>query len=360
MSLEVTGLQRQLLHSGRMHWLTASHVKSSLCLLLVSLSFSLIHLQPAQASNSAPQPRASGNVRAYAAFRTRGTHGFRIYVTGSPEGVRLVASRRHEAAIYLARDGFANQNGIHANFGRLGKIDLRFHALRKAHRTLGQAKDQTGCELRLKDKYGYFTGTALFRGEERFTELRRQTVYGRAAPSQTPKCVGRSSRSARAIELETTSSRQREFSTGILIPIRSSFIASRSFIAGGEAISGIRSLVRSGVPLNLAKLPPEGVPFRAESIQEYGRLAIVRLLVAKGSKDSFVVGDDQKVTVVPPRPFSGRVEYDRCAPRSGLDWRGSLRASLPGLSEAVFAGKRFTASLKPGGRCQLVGLRVDD
>jgi hypothetical protein len=330
-------------------WLTAINIKRAVCLCFAFASSSLIHLQAARATDSALQARTSGAVRAYAAFRTRGTHGFRIYVTGSPESVRLVASRRHEAAVYLARDGFANQNEIHANFGRLGKIDLRFHALRKARRTLGQAKDPAGCELRLKDKYGYFTGTVVFRGEERFTELRRRRVHGRAAPAQTLQCRRRSSRGTRAIQLET-SEKQREFLTGILIPIQSSFIASRSFAAGGEAISGIRSLVRSGVPLNLAKLPSTGVPFRAESIQEYGRLAIVRLLVARGSKDRFMVDANQKVTVVPPRPFSGRVEYDRCAP--GLNWRGSLRASLPGLPNAAFAGKRFTASLKPGGRCR--------
>jgi hypothetical protein len=302
--------------------------------------------------DSTVRSRTSGAVRAYAAFQAQGTNGFRIYVTGSPDSVRLVASRRHEAAIYLDREGIANQDGIHASFGQVGKVDLRFHALRKARRTLGQAGGRTGCELKPKDKYGYFTGAAVFRGEEGFTRLRERKVFGRAAPAQRLKCIKQSPRSVGGAPLDATADKRREFSTGMSIPIRSSFIALRSLVVGGEAISGVRSLVRSGVSLNLAKLPSTGVPFRAESIQEYGRLAIIRLLVAKGSVGSFSVDADQDVTVVPPRPFSGQVEYRRCASRSNLAWSGSLRLSLPGLPNAAFAGKSFTASLKPGGRCQ--------
>lgn len=344
-------------HSERLSWPGTSWAKFAMTLSLTCALLCVVQLQlvqSAHAIDSALRPRAGGAVRAYAAFQTRGTNGFRIYVTGSPNSVRLVASRRHEAAIYLDREGTANQNGIHANFGRVGKVDMRFHALRKARRTLGQPGGRTGCKLNLKDKYGYFTGTAVFRGEEGFTKLRERKVFGRAAPTQRLKCIEQSPRSGGDTPLDATSARRREFSTGISIPIRSSFIALRSLIAGGEAISGVRSLVRSGVSLNLSKLPSTGVPFRAESIQEYGRLAIIRLLVAKGPIDSLTVDADQNVTVAPPRPFSGQVEYRRCASRSNLAWSGSLRLSLPGLPNAAFAGKSFTASLKPGGRCQPV------
>jgi hypothetical protein len=357
MSSETISFLRRFrnLRDRRQPWLASDQGSCLLSLILACLLLCLGQLQLAQsakATDSAPQPRASGAVRAYAAFRTHGTNGFRIYVTGSPKGVRLMASKRHEAAIYLDRRGFANQDGMRASFGRLGKIHLRFHPLHKARRTLGQPANWTGCQLKLKDKYGYFTGIVAFRGEEGFTKLRQRNIYGRAAPAQRLKCIEESSRSAPDIPLKVTLDQQRQFSTGISIPIRSSFIALRSLIAGGEAISGIRSLVRSGVPLNLAKLPSTGVPFRAESIQEYGRLAVIRLLVAKGSKRSFVVDSNQNVTVMPPTPFSGEAEYRRCAPRSTLQWRGSVRVSLPGLSNAAFAGKGFTASLKPGGRCQ--------
>jgi hypothetical protein len=285
----------------------------------------------------------SSEVRAYAAFRTHGTNGFRIFVTGSPRGVRLVAARRHEAAIYLDRLGIADQNGMHASFGRVGKIDLRFHALHKARRTLGQPKDWTGCRLKLKDKYGYFTGTVAFRGEEGFTKLHRNKVYGRAAPAQRLKCIEGSTRPLKSVVQAGDLEPRAEFNMGSLDPLR-------SFVAGGEAISDVRSLVRGGVPLNLVKLPPRGVPFRTEVFQERGLVLIIRILVAKGKNGSFVTGPSNSVTVTPPKPFSGKGEYNGCA-RPAEDWQGLVKVSLPGLSNVTFGGKKFNFGLKPEKRC---------
>lgn len=349
MSSEINRLKHplRLLHRGRSSWLTTNRAKCATSLFFACVLLCAAQLQLAQSAhalNSEPRSRASGAVRAYAAFRARGTNGFRIYVTGSPRGVRLVAARRHEAAIYLDRLGIANQDGMHAAFGRVGKIDLRFHALHKARRTLGQPADWTGCDLKLKDKYGYFTGTVVFRGEEGFTKLRRRKVYGRAAPAQRLKCIARAARPLNGVTQKGNSEARPELNVGSLYPLR-------DFIAGGEAISGIRSLVRTGVPLNLAKLPSAGVPFRAESIQEYGRWVVSRLLVAKGSADSLVEGPNKSATVTPPKPFSGKGEFHGCAARSIAEWRGSIKVSLPGLSNVIFGGDRFTFSFKPEGRC---------
>jgi hypothetical protein len=256
--------------------------------------------------------------------------------------VELVAARRHEAAIYLDQGGFANQGGIRASFGRLGKIDLRFHALRRAQRTLGHPADWTGCKLKLKDKYGYFTGTAVFRGEEGFTKLRRHKVYGRAAPAQRLKCL---SGSARPLNDPVQNAGNRpELSMTSLKPLR-------NFIAGGEAITGVVSLVRSGVPLNLAKLPAKGVPFRAEALHLQGDLLIWRILVAKGDSTSFVTGPPKSATVTPPKPFSGKGEYHGCPTRVVAEWRGSVQVSLPGLSNITYGGNRFNFGFKPGERC---------
>jgi hypothetical protein len=199
--------------------------------------------------------------------------------------------------------------------------------------------------LKLKDKYGYFTGTVVFRGEERFTELRRHKVYGRAAPAQRLKCIARSARSLSDIARKSDSDAQPELSITSLYPLR-------SFIAGGEAITGLRSLTRSGVRLNLAKLPSRGVPFRAEAIQERGFLLILRVLVAKGNNASFFVeGLNKSATVMPPKPFLGEGEYHGCATPSVAEWRGSLKVSLPGLTNLTFGGNKFNFSFKPEGRC---------
>lgn len=346
---EVNRLKHPLrfLHQGRLTWITTHPVKSaaSLSLTCALLCVAQLHLaQPSRALNSEPRSRASGAVRAYSAFRTRGTNDFRIFVTGSPRGVRLVAARRREAAIYLDRRGVANQDGIRASFGRLGKIDLRFHALRRAQRTLGQPADWTGCKLKLKDKYGYFTGTVVFRGEERFTELRRHKVYGRAAPAQRLKCIESAARPLSGVAQKDNSEPRPELNIGSLYPLR-------VFVAGGEAITEVVSLVRSGVPLNLAKLPAKGVPFRAEVFHEQGALLISRILVAKGAITSLVTGPHKSAIVTPPEPFSGKGEYHGCPTRSIPEWRGSVKVSLPGLSNITYGGNRFVFGFKPEERC---------
>ncbi len=328
--------------SSRTKWVKYVAMPFLACALFYAAQLQLAQL--ARAVDSKSQSRSSGAVRAYAAFQARGTNGFRIYVTGSSTGVRLVAARRHEAAIYLDRRGFANQDGVRASFGKLGEIDLRFHVLSTARRTSGQSADWTGCRSTPKDKYGYFTGTVAFRGEEGFTKIRRHRVYGRAAPAQSLKCIAGSTRlSSRSVE-KNNSKNQPELSMTSLYPFR-------AFIAGGEAITEIVSLVRSGVPLNLANLPAKGVPFRAQVFEERGALLITRILIAKGADTSFVAGPYKSVTVTPPEPFSGEGEYHGCATRSVAEWRGSVKASLPGLSGITYGGNRFDFGFKPGERC---------
>lgn len=79
------------------------------------------------------------------------------------------------------------------------------------------------------------------------------------------------------------------------------------------------SLARTGVPLNLAKLPSTGAPFRAEAIHDHGYLLISRILVTKGPRNSFVVNPNRlTVTVAPPKPFSGKAEFQICPARSSL------------------------------------------
>lgn len=328
------GRQKRRPNANRMGWVVFAWA------LFCAIQLHLAQLSQAKTSAAVPAERAIV-VQAHASFRVQGSNGFRISVSGTPNGVRLVASRRHEAAIYLARNGSASEKGIHATFGRLGKVDLRFHALRNVR----HGGEQTRCDLRDQDQYGYFTGLIVFRGERGFTRLRRQRLRGRATPARTFKCNGRPSQGfLQGAVRRTTSNKRPELSAGSVFP-------PRSFTAGGKAIEEILPLVRSGVTLSLANLPSAGVPYRAEAIDEHGYLLIIRILVAKGPADSLVLGPNNTATVSPPKPFSGEAEYHGCSSRSSSAWRGSLNVSLPGLANIKFGGHKFSATLKPGERC---------
>lgn len=310
-------------------------------LLLVGQSLAIAMSQPA--SDLTRLREARGIARAFAQFALWGSNGYRISVTGSSQGVRLIASRRHEAAMYLDREGIADRDSIKARFGHLGKIDLSFHPTK---RWLG---DVERCDFFGHQIYrGYFTGNLSFRGERNFTFVRRQRVHGEAGGPLAVKCDrGQRYAGPRAIR-SATAGLDPKLEANSTISRRT--IGARTFVVGGDAIADLLPLVKSGLSLKLSTLPQQGVPYRAEAFEDRRRLVIFRLLVAKGPGDGFSVGADGKeATVKPPKPFSGEGEYRACS--LPLSWRGTLKVSLPGLPNVPLAGRKFFTQLTPHKKC---------
>jgi hypothetical protein len=279
---------------------------------------------------------------AFAQFDLWGSNGYRISITGSPKGVRLIASRRHEAVLYLDREGVADHDSINALFGHLGRIAVRFHPTKKL------LHDKEQCDFFGNPIYhGYFTGTFSFRGEGRYTSARRRKIHGLAGGPLAVKCASRreaistaadSAKASLGPKLETS-----------LVKARRTF-GGRRFVAGGDAITSVLPLVKSGLPLKLSGLPRKGVPYRVEVYEDRVRLAIIRVLVAKGPADGFSIrADGKEATVRPPKPFSGEAEFRACA--IPFEWRGTLKVSLPGLPNLALAGKEFFTQLKPQKKC---------
>lgn len=279
-------------------------------------------------------------------FDVHGSQGFDVLVRGWSRGVRLVAARRHEAAIYLARSGRGIGGKVTANFGDVGEVAMIFHAKQRVKVKVtdpsGRCRLVQGGFVRL----GYFIGRIKFRGERGFTHIAARQVKGREIPERLWRCKRPHDKSGGT---------KKNASGGVSLDAGASWLTKsatfRSVTVGREAISGILSLVQSGVPLALDDLPQVGVPFRAETIEERRdhHLLVIRLLVLKAEKNSFRVAADQSSALVrPPRPFTGFAEYSRC---SGREWRGSLKVSLPGLLPVSLTGKKFTAKLSPGQRC---------
>jgi hypothetical protein len=275
----------------------------------------------------------------FANFTLRGTNGYRIWIGGSSNGILLQVTRRHEAALYLGEDGIGNQNGIHADLGDRGRIDLRFIPTKRI--ALDDECSVISGELPHR---GYFRGTIMFKGEHGFTFARRQKVYGEASGPLSVRCSGRSERRAPAMVGRMMKRRGPRLETGV---VTRSF---RSFDIGRNAFSSIMHLVKNGVPLNLDRLPRAGVPYLVQTIEFRTQLLVQRVLVAKGPRDGFsVAADGTRATVKPPKPFSGEAEYRSCA--KGPIWRGSLRVSLPGIPNMALAGKKFYADLTPEKKC---------
>lgn len=285
---------------------------------------------------------------AHAQFSVKGAHGYKILVTGTPEGVRLVASRRHAAALYLDREGRAGPFGIEADFGSLGKISARFRPSGRVTSHLPNIGVARGCTppRGALDRLGTFVGEIRFQGENGFTAVNRRQVSGRVSPERVVRCpAGEDSGNGRGEERDRPI--KLSVSGGLSFPLT-------SFDAGHGVLSEIASLVRSGVSLGLSSLPNRGVPFKSEVIEERRnfKILVIRIAVAKGAKGSFEAnGKLRTATVTPPPPFAGSAHYDGCV-ASRFGWRGSLSVSLPGRGRMSLVAPRFGGGeLTPHGRC---------
>jgi hypothetical protein len=272
-------------------------------------------------------------------------------VKGAPEGVRLVASQRHAAAIYLDREGHAGPLGIEADFGSLGKISARFRPSGRVTSRLPNIGVAGGCTppRGALDRLGTFVGEIRFRGENGFTSINRRRVSGRVSPERVVRCPAKDDSRNEQSQAKVRPTRL-SVNGGLSFPLA-------SFDAGHDVISEIASLVRSGVSLGLSSLPDRGVPFKSEVIEERRnfKMLVIRLAVAKGADGSFEVNDKLRTaTVTPPPPFAGSAQVNNCvAPR--FAWRGSLSVSLPGRGRISLVAPRFGGELSPYGRCPKEG-----
>ena len=125
----------------------------------------------------------------YSRFQVHGTRGYQILVTGTPNGVRLIASRRHRAVEYLDPLGQATATGINANFGHLGHIAVKFRSngKRPTHPPAGELRN---CRYvgRNRERLGSFVGRIYFRGERGYTSVQLRGAHGRSGFDRLLRC----------------------------------------------------------------------------------------------------------------------------------------------------------------------------
>jgi hypothetical protein len=263
-------------------------------------------------------------------FTLRGSHGYRITVAADPSGrddeVQLTAQSTRGGTAEYRVSGAVTRTTIKANFGRLGKIAVRFRPSGRERRVRVPRKCQKERPPVVSSRLGSFVGTIEFRGERGYTHVVAHSAKGGIGDplANTPKklqCDFRESNAERKRELESVSLE------GSPANSRVSFSASRLF--GGSAL-----LIPPG-----EKMPEgNGYLFLAFASERTGRVSISRTAGTLGESKDFSYDESlTSATVRPPSPFTGTGTFHRNADGS-TTWTGSLAVPLPGLGTVGLTG----------------------
>jgi hypothetical protein len=151
----------------------------ALALFMLTLAYGAVMQEPT-AAHASPSPQR------VARFYAAGTHGYKIALVATVDGanspVRIVVEDFKGGAEYETT-GTVTSTGIHASFGQLGDVALRFHP---SGRVLHSRTEGDGCTLRDRAHLGTFIGTFRFRGEGEYTRLTTHRVSGGVGSPHAP------------------------------------------------------------------------------------------------------------------------------------------------------------------------------
>lgn len=261
---------------------------------------------------------------------TRGSNGYRIsvYSIGDQE-VTLYAAKPDLSASYAVR-GHVRHDRLEANFGKLGRISLRFKPSTRISDTLGGPPN---CPpARLTEEFGVFRGSLDFTGEQGFTTVDSHRVRGKVTLITSRPCPSK------------------RLATG-------SYGTSQLRRAAGEQRSGVAELSAESrsngrvTSFGVVKYFPDFDEwlFDASVDEQRGRIDIEREALVFAEADSFLVSKPgvhpASAEVIAPKPFQGTAVYAEEPVSPALAWDGSLSVSLPGIGPVPLAGQGFEAFL---------------
>lgn len=275
----------------------------------------------ALAALAAAVPASAAAAPSSAAFAVPGSNGFRLDVASEGGELTAIVSERRPpvttfsrggrlrpadpgngaASIYYAHAGGGGARRIEATLGRLGRIAVAFHPSGAVRVTALGPGAGCGGPARIVRRLGTFTGLVEFRGEGGYTTVRATRARG-SVGTPAPHCAalaGASSAGASA--------------------------------AGRRGRVVLRAVNRRAGTSFEARRSGAGVAFLATLRERVdGGLVVLRRAYARAPRTAFSF--DAALTaarVRPPAPFTGSARYrDGAAAR----WRGSLRATFPGVT----------------------------
>jgi hypothetical protein len=249
----------------------------------------------------------------------RGSNGYTLVINAT-EGrgsasarVRVDASGGQGTVHYSAPADLSGE-GIQANLGRFGRIDLRWVPD-------GRVREVTGkCRAYKTHVYfatGRYVGKLRFRGGNDFSEaVATKVVWRRRWYGENLGCAH---------------------------SISEGFPGPGAILYAGGAGSTVRpgfSMVENG--------PGQGIEYFASQRERVGQIELTRDAFASGGPKTLnFLPSFKSAEVVPPAPFSGSAVFSRQEHARGT-WLGDLSVDFPDRSDVHLAGTQFEAIFHSG------------
>jgi hypothetical protein len=276
-----------------------------------------------------------------------GTRGYEVTVdTLGHHRVTLTIAKNGQLASYMTK-GRVSRHQVKADFGRFGKVSLRFHGKRRPFPTAfrkGSPDRRTRvlCRGRRPQReVGRFRGTIEFDGQHGYTRLAVGKLHGEVRRSYRQVCrlvpvrKHRRHHANRAAVASSTSTDPFGFNLTLL--------SARSRVGG--------ALTRfTAISLE----PPRGIPVPRKdlfslvtaSLQErVGRVRVYRsamdLAAPKRVRVSRRGVDPATARLALEAPFSGRAHYEAADVGTPASWTGSLGVRLLGSGLLPLTGPHF-------------------
>ncbi len=271
-------------------------------------------------------------------FELAAGHGYRLVVLGKGDTVLIEVGRpkslsggspeesrvaSQSLTAYAAR-GTVTRRRIAASFGKLGRIDVRFHPTGKAVALPLQHRCRGGDHF--TRQLGVFAGAIRFDGEQRYVAVHAHRAPGRVRSPLSLHCL----------------------------PDRSRSSASRPRLVGQPSDGGFRGSLgafsRHAVEsTELYAFVNHDRTLTVAVVEEsLGRIAEFHLGLSV-SRSRVLTADDAltQATLAPPPPFHGTGTY-RAAPDGTKSWTGPLSVSFPGAPRWPLTGEQFRVALNAG------------
>ncbi len=270
------------------------------------------------------------------------TKGYVVNVeTTGHHRVILNVRKGGQLASYSVR-GKVSRHRIKADFGRFGRVSLRFHGRPRsfpapAPRGKSQRRPRRCSGRHPEREVGHFRGTVFFEGQRQFTRLAVGKAPGEVRRAYRQVCRTVHRHSAQASISAGTSATPLGFTITVL--------TARSHADGAlTQFSAVNLQAPLGVPgIDVFTLV-------SASLQErVGRVRIFRSTLQTVKPGAIKVSrhgvKPAKARLKLPSPFGGRARYVGPTKGSPASWTGSLSVRLLGSGALPLAGPRFHATL---------------